>query len=73
MRYPRTCERVTTQILWRKPDGTMTVSVCVPWLTPGDWALDFWVDGIAAEFWLRPMHQADAFELLSAELLTAQG
>ena len=73
LRYPRACERIAIQLMWRKADGTTGVSVCMPWLTPNDWTLDFWVDGIAAEFWLRPMHQADAFELLSAELLTAQG
>ncbi len=72
LRYPRSCERVTTQILWRKPDGTTGVSVCVPWLTPGDWTLDFWVDDVVGEFWLRPLDDADAFEVVSADLLLPQ-
>ena len=69
LRYPRACERVPIQLAWRRPDGTTGVSVCMPWLTPNDWTLDFWVNDEAREFWLRPLHEADAFEVLSAALL----
>jgi hypothetical protein len=69
LRFPRASERATIQILWPKPDGTTGVSVCMPWLTPNDWTLDFWIDQELGEFWLRPLDEADAFEVLSVEVL----
>ncbi len=69
LRYPRACERVPIQLAWRRPGGATGVSAVMPWLTPNDWTLDFWVNDDAGEFWLRPLHEADAFEVLSAELL----
>ena len=69
LRYPRACERAAIQVLWPKPDGSTGMTACMPWLTPNDWTLDFWVDDELGEFWLRPLSEADAFEVLSAELL----
>ncbi len=69
LRYPRASDRVAIQLAWRRPDGTTGVSVCMPWLTPNDWTLDFWVNDEAGEFWLRPLNEADAFEVRSAALL----
>ncbi len=69
LRYPRACERVPIQVAWQRPDGTTGASVCMPWLTPNDWTLDFWVNDESGEFCLRPLHEADAFEVLSAALL----
>ena len=57
------------QLAWQRPDGTTGVSVCAPWLTPNDWTLDFWVNDESGEFWLRPLDEADAFEVLSVEAL----
>ena len=72
LRYPRACERVPIQLAWRRPGGATGVSPCMPWLTPNDWTLHFWVNEEAGEFWLRPLHEADAFEVLSAELLLSK-
>ena len=68
-RYPRACVRMPIQLAWQRPDGTTGVSVCAPWLTPNDWTLDFWVNDESGEFWLRPLDEADAFEVLSVEAL----
>ena len=68
-RYPRASVRMPVQLVWQRPDGTTGVSVCAPWLTPNDWTLDFWVNDESGEFWLRPLDEADAFEVLSVEAL----
>ena len=71
LHYPNASERAEIEVTWRGPGGIEGRSVCHPWLTPGDWRLDFPVGATIDSFVVQPVHSFDEFTVVAAWLLVA--
>ncbi|MFO0847396.1 MAG: hypothetical protein U0871_02390 [Gemmataceae bacterium] len=71
-RYGRDSVQVPVHVLWPDRSGQApgtAVAGCFPWLIPGVWELDFWVNARTSVLWLRPLYAAEPIELLDVHLL----